>query len=83
MNKEELFNLEREVIGSVKRLDDACESMWPIGSRVEVRLNTRQRTLSHGTVIDWWKGYARVRLDSINRRGKHTVRSVYFKEVQS
>jgi len=82
MNKERLHELNRDIARAGIAMQDELKRQFPEGSQVFVKLNCRQRTPTSGIVRAWsHDGYVCVGIDSANKRSRHNVRNVFYKNI--
>lgn len=82
MSKATLRIIQNNVHSHMKSLVAEMAQMWPLGSRVEFKLNCRQKSWSTGVVVAHDdSGHVAVRLDAAKEWSRKAVRRIYFTEM--
>ena len=63
-----LKKLHEKMKASIKNMEQALEDSYPKESEIEFTIRYKQKSISSGVVIGYWREYVRVRMNSATEK---------------
>lgn len=81
MNTTRLTRLSGKLQTAHENVIEEMRRLWPHGTEIRFTLRRGQRNPTFGRVIGYFDQHVTVTLRTVNRRGNHTVKRVWWRTI--